>query len=220
MTRTNCTTPGGQEGEGASRRPSLTTTTRPSTYKKRPANLDRYTCDMALNIVARKVEVEKANNGGVLKYKAMTDIVNSMKPTLPWLTKGMLRSHINKLNKEKMKTRDAPRPPDEQVVDVPANDNGRCESTSILSALTPDDTGAGSTSVDNVGGRPKGSSAESKRDLKQRERLATLAATKEYQEELKKKRKQDGSAARLMHGSTNARHVSYNYRESKGIVQR
>ncbi len=58
---------------------------------------------MALNIVARKIEVEKANNGGVLKYKAMTDIVNSMKPTLPWLTKDMLRNHIKKLNKEKMK---------------------------------------------------------------------------------------------------------------------
>ena len=65
---------------------------------------------MALNIVARKVEVAKANNGGVLKYRAMTDIVNSMKPTLPWLTQRMLRSHINKLNKEKMK-RDSPRPP-------------------------------------------------------------------------------------------------------------
>jgi hypothetical protein len=48
---------------------------RPSTYNKRPANLNRHTCDMALNIVARKVEVEKANNGGVVKYKAMTDIV-------------------------------------------------------------------------------------------------------------------------------------------------
>jgi hypothetical protein len=151
---------------------------------------------MALNIVARKVEVEKANNGGVLKYKAMTDIVNSMKPTLPWLIKGMLRSHINKLNKEKIK-RDSSTPP---VAAFPAND-GRGESTSILSELTLD-TGAGnsgntmagstSTSVDNVGGRPKGSSAESKRDSKQRERLALLAATQEYQEELKKKRKQDG----------------------------
>jgi hypothetical protein len=161
---------------------------------------------MALNIFARKVEVDKANNGGVLKYKAMTGIVNSMKPTLPWLTKGMLRSHINKLNKEKKMKRDSSTPP---VAAFPAND-GRGESTSILSELTLD-TGAGnsgntmagstSTSVDNVGGRPKGSSAESKRDSKQRERLAMLAATQEYQEELKKKRKQDGSTARLMHGT-------------------
>jgi hypothetical protein len=51
---------------------------RSSTYNKRPANLDRHTCDMALNIVARKVEVAKANNGGVVKYKAITDIVESM----------------------------------------------------------------------------------------------------------------------------------------------
>ena len=59
MTRTNSTAPGGQEGEGSSRRPSPTSRRRPSTtYKKRPANLDCYTCDMALNIVARKVEVQ------------------------------------------------------------------------------------------------------------------------------------------------------------------
>jgi hypothetical protein len=82
MTRTNSTATGGQEGEGSSRRPSPTRKRRPSTYKKRPAGLDRYTCDVSLNIVARKVEVAKANNGGVLKYRAMTDIVNSMKPTL------------------------------------------------------------------------------------------------------------------------------------------
>ena len=164
MTRTNCTAPGGQEGEDASRRPSpKRRSRRPSTYKKRPANLDRYSCDMALNIVARKVEVEKAKNGGVLKYQAMTDIVNSMKPTLPWLTQRMLRSHINKLNKEKMK-RDSPRPP---IAAFPTND-GLGESSSILLILTLD-TGAGnsnntmggSTSVDNVGGRPKGSSAKS-----------------------------------------------------------
>jgi hypothetical protein len=71
---------------------------RPSTYNKRPANLDRHTCDMALNIVARKVEVAKANNGGVVvKYKAITDIEESMKPTIPWLSKAMLRNHINKM---------------------------------------------------------------------------------------------------------------------------
>ena len=129
------------EDEGSSRRPSPTRKRRPSTYKKRPADLDRYTCDMALNIVARKVEVAKANNGGVLKYKAMTDIVNSMKPTLPWLTKGMLRNHVNKLNKEKMK-RDTARPPDEDVAGATANNGG--ESTSTLSALTLD-TGGNST---------------------------------------------------------------------------
>ena len=122
------------------------------------------------------VEVEKANNGGVLKYKAMTDIVNSMKPTLSWLTKGMLRNHINKLNKKKMTTRDDERPPDQDVVaSATANDAG--ESTATLSTLTPntgvnsdmlaEDTITGATSSDdedkNVGGRPKGSSANSKR---------------------------------------------------------
>ena len=213
MTRTNSTAPGGQEGEGSSRRPSPTSRRRPSTtYKKRPANLDRYTCDMALNIVARKVEVEKANNGGVLKYNAMTDIVNSMKPTLPWLTKGMLRNHVNKLNKEKAMKKDAGRPPDEDVVGATTNNGG--ESTSTLSTLTLD-TGGNSDTRDcttmggvtsreedsNVGGRPKGSSAESKRDLNQRERLAMLDATRQYEKELKQKRKQDRSTTRLQHGT-------------------
>jgi hypothetical protein len=34
---------------------------RPTTYKKRPSNLDCHTCDMALYIVVRKVEAAKAN---------------------------------------------------------------------------------------------------------------------------------------------------------------
>jgi hypothetical protein len=160
---------------------------------------------VALNIVARKVEVAKANNGGVLKYRAMTDIVNSMKPTLPWLTTGMLRNHVNKLNKEKLK-RDPARPTVEDVAGATANNGG--ESTSTLSALTLDtggnsDSAMGATSSndDNVGGRPKGSSADSKRDLKRRERLAMLEATRQYQDKLMKKRKSDGSNTRLKHGT-------------------
>jgi hypothetical protein len=95
MARTSSMAPGRQDSDVSSiRRQSRG---RPSAYKKRPANLDRHTCDMALDIVARKVEVAKANNGGVVKYKAITDIVESMKPTIPWLTKGMLRNHINKM---------------------------------------------------------------------------------------------------------------------------
>jgi hypothetical protein len=59
----------------------------------------------------------------------------------------------------------------------------------------------GGTREDNDGGRPKGSSANSKRDVKQRERLAVSCAARQYQEALKKKRKQDGSATQLMHGT-------------------
>ena len=55
--------------------------------------------------------------------------------------------------------------------------------------------------ISNVGGRPKGSSADSKRDLKQRERLAMLDATRQYQDELNQKRKNDGSNTRLQHGA-------------------
>ena len=123
MTTTNFTAPERQDGDDSSMRRSLTRKRRSSTYKKRPAGLDRYTCDMNLNIVARKVEVAKANNGGVLKYKAMTDIIKSMQPTLPWLTKEILRNHINKMK------RDAERsPPDEDITAANA--------TSTLSSLT------------------------------------------------------------------------------------
>ena len=74
---------------------------RPSTYRKGPPNLDRYTCSMALNIVARKVEIAKANNGGTTPYGTLSGIVAKLKPNLPWLTRAMLRTHIKKINKAK-----------------------------------------------------------------------------------------------------------------------
>ncbi len=76
---------------------------RPSTYKKRPPGLDTYTCNMALNIVARKVDIMNANNGGVALHGAVSAIVSKMKPTLPWFNVKMLRSHLKKLNKQKSK---------------------------------------------------------------------------------------------------------------------
>ena len=79
------------------RRPGI----RPLAYKKRPQGLDRYTCNMALNIVERKVEIARANNNGSVPHGALNDIVTQMKPTLHWLTKDKLRSHVNKLNKLK-----------------------------------------------------------------------------------------------------------------------
>jgi hypothetical protein len=211
MTRT---APGWQEGEASSRPSPTSRTRRPSSYKKRPTNLDCYTCDMALNIVARKVEIAKANNGGVVPYAAMTDIVKSMKPTLPWLTKGMLRNYINKLNKEKIK-KDAARPSADEDVDATANNGSESSSTSTLSALTFDTTGgnsntAGATGTtmgatseeDNTtGGRPKGSNGKSKRDVKQRQQLALLEATKQYQGALRKTRQENGATTRLMHGT-------------------
>jgi hypothetical protein len=164
---------------------------------------------MALHIVARKVEVAKANNGGILKYKAMTNIVEGMKPTLPWLTKDMLRSHIRKMKKDATR-----KLPGEDVTAATANSGGSDPST--LSSLTPEtsvtlnagDNGNAMTATEvpsegNVGvdGRPKGSTAFSKRELKQREQFAKRDASKEYQEELKKKRKQDGSSTELKHGT-------------------
>jgi hypothetical protein len=51
---------------------------------------------MVPNIVATKVEIIKANNGGVAPYGAISAIVNNMKPTLPWLSKGMVRNHMTR----------------------------------------------------------------------------------------------------------------------------
>jgi hypothetical protein len=77
---------------------------RPSTYKKRPPGLNTYTCNMALNKVARKVEIMKANNGGVALYGAISAaIVSKMKPTRPCLIVEILRSHLKKLNKQRSK---------------------------------------------------------------------------------------------------------------------
>jgi hypothetical protein len=47
---------------------------------------------MVFDIVARKIEIAKANNNGLVPHGALNDIVTQMKPTLPWLTKEMLRS--------------------------------------------------------------------------------------------------------------------------------
>ena len=135
-------------------------------YKKRPANLDCHPCEMALDIVARKVEKAKANNGGVVKYNAITDIVESMKPTIPWRTKGMLRNYVNKMKREAVRA------------SAVALNNSSKLSPLTLSSLTFDTTGTAleeNTGKDKAGGRPKGGSANSKRTLTLRERLALRA---------------------------------------------
>ncbi|KAI2512414.1 hypothetical protein MHU86_1867 [Fragilaria crotonensis] len=129
----------------------------------------------------------------------------------------MLRSHINKLNKEKIQ-KGAARPASaDEDVDTTANNGGESSSTSTLSALTFDTSGGNSDTAaatgttmgattsaeeDNTtGGRPKGSSGKSKRDVKQRQRLALLEATKQYQGALKKTRQENGATTRLMAGT-------------------
>jgi hypothetical protein len=52
---------------------------------------------MNLNIVARKVEVAKAHNHGVTPHSTISDIVKSMKATLPWITVEMVRFHMRKI---------------------------------------------------------------------------------------------------------------------------
>jgi hypothetical protein len=80
-------------------------------YKKRPVGLDHHTCDMNLDIIARKLECVKANNGGVTPYGAIRDTVKTMKPTLPWLNTEMVRFHMRKLEKDKNEFTMSPPPP-------------------------------------------------------------------------------------------------------------
>ena len=138
---------------------------RPTTYKKRPVELDRQICEMALNIAARKVEVAKANNGGVVKYKAMTDIVESMKPTFPWLTKSMLRNHMNKINK--MMREAARATAATAMLSSLTFDTAGSKSNTVTAGTTMEGTGGDS---DKACGQPKGNSANRKQD--QRERAA------------------------------------------------
>ena len=86
---------------------------------------------MTLDIVARNVEVAKANYGGVLKYKAMTDIVESMKPTIPWLTKRNVEKPHQQAESE-------------DVIAATAN-NGRVSTSTLSSALTPSTNGNNNT---------------------------------------------------------------------------
>jgi hypothetical protein len=168
---------------------------RPSTYKKGPPGLDTYTCNMALNIVARKVEIMKANNGGVAPYDAVSAIVSKMKPTPPWLNVEMLRSPLKKLNKQKSKQ------PAECATTSPAanvgvgtiNNGDSSHSTLTVDTTFPvDDSSFGDnnntttpstpngTSV-RASGRPAGSITSNKRDLKNTLlQLATAEAATVY----------------------------------------
>jgi hypothetical protein len=130
---------------------------------------------MALNIVARKVEIMKANNGGVAPYGAVSAIVSKMKPTLPWLNVEMLRSHLKKLNKQKSKhaAECATTSPAADVGVCTINNGDSSHSTLTVDTTFPDDSSIGDnnnttspngTSVCAVG-YPSGSTTSNKRDL-------------------------------------------------------
>jgi hypothetical protein len=133
---------------------------------------------MALNKVARKVEIMKANNGGVAPYGAVSAIVSKMKPTLPWLNVEMLRSHLKKLNKQKSKqaAECATTSPAADVGVGTINNGDSSQSTLTVDTTFPvDDSSIGDnnntttptpndTSV-RAAGRPSGSTTSNKRDL-------------------------------------------------------
>ena len=190
---------------------------------------------MALDIVARKVEIAKANNNGSLPHGALNDIVTQMKPTLPWLTKEMLRSHVKKLNKLK---NCEPLPPAEGDVNsstfspltietgmsATSGDNRMSGATtgsttanaagSIAATVLPSDDAA---DLLLLGGRPKGSTLSNKRDAKERERLATTEAATVYKQMLDQRRNNKRSS-RLTSGDLNTiianAKAKYNVRDS------
>jgi hypothetical protein len=215
----------GSNHQNEARRKKLTTN-RPPTYRKRPPDLDRYTCNVALNIVARKVEIAKANNGGTIPYGALSGIVTKMKPTLPWLTKEMLRTHIKKLNKAKNSEHTLAS--DEDNNNTGVDEEGGASSNNISSTLSQltvnstvtaargDKNRSGGTygtaaatvllpndfsSSEFLGscGRPKGSTINNKRDAKQREEMAIFEAARVYKQALEQRRNNDASS-RLMNG--------------------
>ncbi len=214
---------------------------RPSTYKKRPASLDHYTCDMNLNILARKVEVAKAHNGGVTPYGAISKIVKEMKGTLPWVTTQMVRFHMRKLNKEERNA--------ETMPPVAAGDTG----DSTLSTLTLSCSGPGNTSntvlqeasvpataeanshssttttitsvlgtyyapaddkINVIGGRPKGSTQCNVRDVNRRVKLAITEAASAYRTALDKMKEEKSGVL----GSINPNHVRLPRGELKSII--
>jgi hypothetical protein len=185
MTRTSQTNP--NEAKGSKK------ANRPSTYKKRLPGLDSYACNMALNIVARKVESVKANNGGVAPYGTVTAIVREMTPTLPCLNKEMLRSHMKKLNKQQKQSKQqaefATASLTAEVVSVGTNTHNGDSPHSTLTVDTtfPVDnstihkivsTTSSSTSI--LGRRPAGSTTSNKQECNTCLQLATSEAARVY----------------------------------------
>ena len=171
----------------------------PSKYNKRPSYLDKHSCELAPQIVARKLETAKANGGGVrLPYGTITRVVEEMKPTFPWLTMGMVKSHMKKKNVGVKHSN--PNTANEETA--------TCHEDSTLSTLTPESaptiatadsgstcppsdatigTALGSTAVASspapasiAFGRPKGSTQQHLMEITERIRLATADATRKY----------------------------------------
>jgi hypothetical protein len=207
-----------KNGEPARRRNQAN---RPATYKKRPADLDNYTCAMNLNIVARKVEILKANNGGVTPYGAISSIVKGMQATLPWLTTQMVRFHIRKLNDAKEKENAAAATPTaggsstigDSTLSTLTSDSGGLDGASIALQEVPVQTEGnncsgtadtthipGTHAADDtnhtLGGRPKGSTPCYTRDVNQRVKLAMAEAATVYRKALTNRKEEIKSGVR------------------------
>ena len=85
--------------------PQATSRRTPKQQKKRPAErcvrIDKHAKEVALNIVASRVETLRANSdGSTAPYGAINTIIKELLPTFPWLSKNMVKYHLIKLNKQ------------------------------------------------------------------------------------------------------------------------
>jgi hypothetical protein len=111
---------------------------RPSKYgKTRPPELDKFSYELALQTIARRLELGMANRGATrLHHGALKEVVKEMRPTYTWLSVEMIRDH---LRNDRIKKRELLRINTEDAVELPSSAASQQNSrTSTLSTLSRD----------------------------------------------------------------------------------
>ena len=62
------------------------------------------TINLNLDYIVRELETAKANSNGKIPYGGISNICKKMKPTLPWLTRDMIKYRLKKLNMNETET--------------------------------------------------------------------------------------------------------------------
>jgi hypothetical protein len=123
--------------------------------KKRPAGvrIDKHAKEVALNIVATRVETLRANSeGATAPYGAINTIIADLLPTFPWLSKSMVKYHLIKLNKQGNEDRRAfPTVTATSISCSLSSGRDSDRTSSTLSTLTAeDDSVSGSNGMEKV----------------------------------------------------------------------
>ena len=207
--------------------------------KNRPPNLDKFSYTLALQtIVERKLDIIRANTyDGILPYGALVKVVKEMQPMYTWLTVDMVRDHLRNLSKRKKKQGsevlvEANSPPSAsaslsdspsmrspmiaECTPSPGDFSAPDHNLRLLSGAVDDPQQAQqgrmctTTTPSSITlGRPKGSTQQHSRDLKQRIRLATTDSAKQYSAALEGRR----------HGSGTCQHTHESSRLPMGTLR-